>query len=297
MLHTRGNEKPAFQFDHSGAANTQVKVATIREARCSLSSYNRRDFFKITLFIEGESELNYANRGYPITRPALVFTNRIVPYSWEPVEGTIEVSGHFCVFTESFLRSGMPAESLKDSVLYKVGGDPVYFLNEEQLRYLTDIFIRMRLEIDSDYVHKYELIRNQLSLIIHEAIKMQPAHAYPAQINASARITKLFLALLDSQFPVESQQHESALKKAGDYADRMAIHVNHLNAAVHDITGKSTTAHINERLLKEAKSLLSHTPWSVAEIAYSLGFEYASYFNNFFKKHSGITPLAFRKIL
>jgi len=88
MLQTRANEKAAFEFDHSGADNTQVKVATISEARCSLSSYNRRDFFKITLLLEGKSELNYANRSYPITKPALVFTNRIVPYSWDPVEGT-----------------------------------------------------------------------------------------------------------------------------------------------------------------------------------------------------------------
>ncbi len=297
MLQTRASEKPAFEFNHSGAENTQVKVATISEARCSLSSYNRRDFFKVTLLLEGESELNYANRSYPVTKPALVFTNRIVPYSWDPVEGTVEISGHFCVFTEGFLQSGIKTESLKDSVLYKVGGEPVYFLNEEQLHYLTAIFIRMRQEIDSDYIHKYELIRNQLSLVVHEAIKMQPANAYTVPVNAATRITKLFLALLDNQFPVESQQHETALKKASDYADRMAIHVNHLNAAVHDVTGKSTTTHINERLLKEAKSLLAHTTWSVAEIAYSLGFEYASYFNNFFKKHSGITPLAFRKTL
>ena len=92
-------------------------------------------------------------------------------------------------------------------------------------------------------------------------------------------------------------EKRAALKKAGDYAARMAVHVNHLNAAVHGVTGKSTTTHINERIIKEAKSLLVHTNWSVAEIAYSLGFEYASYFNNFFKKQLGITPLAFRKIL
>ena len=72
------------------------------EARCSLSSYNRRDFFKVTLFFEGSSELNYANRSYAITKPALIFTNRIVPYAWEPVEGSKEITGYFCVFTEQF---------------------------------------------------------------------------------------------------------------------------------------------------------------------------------------------------
>lgn len=290
-------DKIPFQFSHSNIDSAEVKVATIHEAKCSLSSYNRRDFFKVTLFLEGDSELNYANRSYPITSPALIFTNRLVPYSWDLVEGTVEPVGLFCVFTEAFLQAGARTDSLKDSVLYKAGGNPVYFLNDEQLSFITSVFNRMRVDIDSDYVHKYDLLRNQLSLLIHEAMKMQPANALPEPINAAARITKMFLTLLDNQFPVESQQHEPSLKKASDYAERMLVHVNHLNAALQQVTGKSTTTHINERLLKEARSLLAHTTWSVADIAYSLGFEYASYFNNFFKKQSGTTPLAFRKTL
>jgi AraC family transcriptional activator of pobA len=86
------------------------------------------------------------------------------------------------------------------------------------------------------------------------------------------------------------------LKKASDYAEKLAVHVNHLNAAVQEITGKSTTTHINEKIISEARSLLVHTDWSVAEIAFSLGFEYASYFNNFFKKHNGLTPSSLRGI-
>jgi AraC family transcriptional activator of pobA len=41
--------------------------------------------------------------------------------------------------------------------------------------------------------------------------------------------------------------------------------------------------------------LLAHTDWSVGEIAYSLGLEYPTYFNNFFKKHTGGTPLTFQR--
>ncbi len=141
---------------------------------------------------------------------------------------------------------------------------------------------------------KYELIRSQLNLLIHEAIKMQPAVAYPAPQNAASRIAKLFLGLLEKQFPVDSPQHPLQLKKASDYAEKLTVHVNHLNAAVQEITGKSTTTQINERIISEAKSLLKHTDWSVAEIAFSLGFEYASYFNNFFKKHVGVTPSGIR---
>jgi AraC family transcriptional regulator, transcriptional activator of pobA len=42
-----------------------------------------------------------------------------------------------------------------------------------------------------------------------------------------------------------------------------------------------------DRMIHEAKALLQHTNWSVAEIAYALGFEYLTYLNNFFKKKTG----------
>jgi AraC family transcriptional activator of pobA len=290
-------QKQEFEYNATLPQSSQIKVATIHEGLCSLSSYNRRDFFKISLIPQGNSQLLYANRGIQIKGPALVFTNRLVPYSWDAQDDGVGHSGYFCVFTEEFLKAGGRMESLQESSLYKAGGEPVYFLNEAQAEYITRIFAQMRNEIDNEYIHKYELLRNQLMVLIHETIKMQPAVSYFAPPNAASRITRLFLNLLQDQFPVESAQHVLRLKKAGDYADKLAVHVNHLNAAVQEITGKSTTTHINERILAEARSLLTHTNWGVAEIAFSLGFDYASYFNNFFKKHAGITPLAYRKML
>jgi AraC-like DNA-binding protein len=44
----------------------------------------------------------------------------------------------------------------------------------------------------------------------------------------------------------------------------------------------------------EAKALLQHTTCSISEIAYALGFEYPTYFNNFFKKKTGEIPKAVR---
>lgn len=85
------------------------------------------------------------------------------------------------------------------------------------------------------------------------------------------------------------------LRKPIDYARKLSVHINHLNNQVHSATGKSTTQHINERLLNEAKSLLNYTNYSIIEIADGLGFQYQSYFNRFFKKYVGNTPMEYRK--
>jgi AraC family transcriptional activator of pobA len=84
------------------------------------------------------------------------------------------------------------------------------------------------------------------------------------------------------------------MKTAQDFAQRLSVHVNHLNRSVRAVTSKPTSAHIAERVIVEAKALLHHTNWSIAEIAYSLGFEYPTYFNNFFKKMTGTSPTALR---
>lgn len=273
----------------------EFEVLTMHEARCGLGNFNRRDMFKVVLVLEGANELHYATRSFSVSQPALVFTNRLIPYAWEVTEGFHEQQGYLCCFSESFLHSAMRGVSLKDTVLYKVDGNPVYFLDAGQVSYFTDAFTRMRRDLESSYPHKEELLRNQLSIIIHEAARLQPATARHAPVKAAERITSFFLNLLEVQFPVTAQLREPVLRSASDYADRMAIHVNHLNAMVKEVTGKPTTAHINERLVTEAQLLLAHTDWGVGEIAYSLGFEYPTYFNNFFKKHTSATPLAFRR--
>lgn len=48
--------------------------------------------------------------------------------------------------------------------------------------------------------------------------------------------------------------------------------------------------------MHEAKTLLLTTDWSTADIDYTLGFAYPTYFNNFFKKHTGTTPSAVRAL-
>lgn len=160
--------------------------------------------------------------------------------------------------------------------------------------FLNQLFERMLTEQASDYEHKDEVIRNYIELIIHEALKMQPSEALSKENNASSRLTTVFLELLERQFPIENTDRPLALKSAQDYANGLSVHVNSLNRAVKTVTGKSTSTLIQERIASEAKALLQHTNWNIAEIGFALGFEYPTYFNNFFKKLTGTTPKAHR---
>jgi len=254
-------------------------------------SYNRRDFYKISLAL-GTSRLYYADKGIELNRPALIFSNPMIPYAWEPVSAKQE--GFFCLFTENFLKAKDRDLVLQDSPLFKVGADPVFFVDKAQVKYISSIFTNMLREFSADYIHKFDLLRNHVNLLLHEAMKMQPSAGYFKHQNAAARITAMFLELLERQFPVDSPQYALKLRTPNDYAEQLSVHVNHLNRAVKEVTGKTTTTHLADRMLSEARALLKHTDWTINEIAYSLGYEYPTYFNNFFKKQTGVTPSSLR---
>ncbi|RPE12181.1 AraC family transcriptional regulator [Chitinophaga lutea] len=253
--------------------------------------YNRRDFYKISL-LEGTSRLSWHHQEIEIDRPALVFFNPVIPFAWAP--RSEEQPGYFCLFKKEFLQDGDRDEGLQNSPLLQPGHHPVFFPDKKQLRRLREIFVLMLAEIESDYVYKYDLLRNYLHLLIHEALKIKPGITGVRQKNAAGRIASDFLELLERQFPVDNPDRSLKLRTAGDFANALSVHVNHLNHAMQETTGRPTTGHISERILAEAKALLKHTDWPIAEIAYSLGFEYPNYFYNFFKKKTGHPPKSYR---
>jgi AraC family transcriptional activator of pobA len=281
---------------HSSDFNAELKrkgfkVYEIDNTDTVVRAYNRKDFYKICLN-NGRNIIHYADRSFETNGSALFFGNPHIPYSWEIVSTTY--TGYACLFTEDFLKKSDRSESLQQSPLFKLGGTPIFNLNNEQREFISALFQKMIAEYATDYSFKNDLIRSYINLIIHEALKMQPSENYSQQKSASSRITSVFLELLERQFPIESREHPLQLKTAHDFAKGLSIHVNHLNRSVKEVTGKSTTAHITERVITEAKALLLHTDWSISEIAFALGFQYATYFNSYFKRITGTVPSALR---
>lgn len=266
-------------------------VFQIEEDGNATRVYSRKDFYKICL-TTGKSKIHYADRSYETEGTILFFGNPHIPYSWETL--STSYVGYTCLFSEDFLDPHNRSESLQQSPLFKLGGTPILKISTEQRDFLNGIFRKMIEEEQSDYVHKDDLIRNYINLILHEAMKLQPSENYDQNKNAAVRLTSVFMELLERQFPIESPDRPLQLKRAKDYAENLAVHVNHLNRSVKEVTGKSTTSHIADRIISEAKAILQHTNWNISEIAFALGFEYPTYFNNFFKKHTGKTPSAIR---
>lgn len=259
--------------------------------RKAVMPYNRRTYYKISL-IRGKNRAEYADKVIEIEKNALLFATPKVPYHWLPQDS--EQSGYFCVFTDAFLTKSKTGIELDELPIFRAGGYPVFRIGDEEAAELSQLFRKMQRDIATDYVYKYDLLRNYVLELIHFGQKLQPAAVQYTSPNAAARVASLFIELLERQFPIESPLQRLRLRTPKDYADNLAVHVNHLNKVLKETTGKTTTAIINSRLALEAKVLLRQTDWNVSEIAYSLGFEEVAHFSNFFKRQASVSPLSFR---
>lgn len=79
------------------------------------------------------------------------------------------------------------------------------------------------------------------------------------------------------------------------YADKIALSVKRMNELVVKATDFTLNQHIHNRLILEAKRLIGYSDLNIQEISSELGYSEVNYFNRFFKKHTGITPLSFRE--
>ena len=80
-----------------------------------------------------------------------------------------------------------------------------------------------------------------------------------------------------------------------DFASALGVTPTHLTRCCKQACGKPASALLQDRLIYEARTLLSETKIPVGQIAGALGFASPAYFTRAFQHKTGKSPSAFRK--
>jgi AraC family transcriptional regulator, transcriptional activator of pobA len=113
--------------------------------------------------------------------------------------------------------------------------------------------------------------------------------------NRSSQIVKTFKENLEKHYRDLSNGKVQTIYRVQDYAKQQSLNPNYLSNVIKSKTGKSISAWIADKTIAEAKSLLKNSSISIKQIAFQLGFSESNHFSNYFKKHTHLTPNAFRK--
>ncbi len=88
--------------------------------------------------------------------------------------------------------------------------------------------------------------------------------------------------------------HYTTQRNVAFYAEQLGVTVSHFCSTIKKETGKTALEIITAIVLMDIKAQLKSTELPIKEIAFSLGFNNMSFFNRYFKRHTGMTPQEYR---
>lgn len=255
----------------------------------------RRDYYKICL-LNNDMDFQTEEGEVRIKGPSIIFCNTEKKYAVLKKYNTEDHHGYICLFNEGYLSGDIKSPLNRLFALFTNEGYPYLTLSQEEFERFSKLFALMVQEYKGQFEYRKEVLNSLLRLVLFESIKIFNRKCPKVRmLEAEDRLVRSFMNLLDSQFPIDSPKNVISYKSPADFADKLNVHINHLNHSLKTGTGKSTSKLIYERIISEAIDLLKYSDWSIADIAFSLGFEYPQHFSNFLKRFTGNTPRNYRK--
>jgi AraC family transcriptional regulator, transcriptional activator of pobA len=133
----------------------------------------------------------------------------------------------------------------------------------------------------------HSLLKDSSNALVALIISQYLERAKPAnQLSRVDIITKAFRKMVERNYTIS--------KRPAEYARNLNLSAPYLNECVRNATGYPVSWHIQQRVILEAKRLLSHSDKSVKEIAADLGYDDYPYFSRLFSKVTHMSPLTFR---
>jgi AraC-like DNA-binding protein len=144
---------------------------------------------------------------------------------------------------------------------------------------------------NSDKAYRPQIIRGLLYALLLEIsslYKDQDDVGDTICFTRQEEITLKFLICL-----TENHRYE---RSVGFYADKLCLTGKYLSQIIKEVTGYPVMRWIDQMVINEAKAKLKTTDLSVLQISEELNFPNASFFGQYFKKNTGMTPHKYRTV-
>lgn len=231
---------------------------------------------------DGRARMTIGTQSYSIKKNEMLFVPAGSIFSFDQYDLN---KGYLLHFKNVFLPAGFKHQSYG---FIQPWGNPYLKPNPQSSAAIHHLCKRIYAEYQQNGIAKTDLIQPYLVALLAEANRVYqpaPAKGAPSAITISQKFRSLVFT------------HIQHMHRVSDYAQKLNISPNHLNKCVKSVTGQSPTRWIDEAIVLEAKALLHQSDLTITEVAATVGHNDPSYFTRLFKKHTGKTPVQFRKMI
>ncbi|UYQ95525.1 helix-turn-helix domain-containing protein [Chitinophaga horti] len=252
------------------------------------------DLYCVSIKRNVYGKMKYGQNHYDFDEGVMVFTGpkqvvSNIPENHKP-------SGWCLVFHPDFIRKHPLGAKIKEYAFFSYAVHEALHLSAEEEETVINIMKMLQAESAKNIDGFTEpVIISYIDLLLSYADRFYNRQ-FITRKTLNSDLLSRFEALLNDYFDHPEQQ-EMPLPTVHYFTDRLHFSPNYLSNLLNSLTGKSTQQHIQDKLIEKAKELLATTELSVAEIAYTFGFEYPQSFNKLFRNKTKLSPLAYRKLL
>lgn len=244
---------------------------------------HRHDFFYILIINRGSGEHEIDFKRYDI-KDNSIFLMR--PGQVHSLNLKADSTGYLIQFKTDFLYSH---NSASQNHLTKLIQYSTYELQPDGFAKIENILFEALKEFEQKEKGYQEVLKANLSIFLIELLRQRQEKAVTRASSNTYAQEKLaqFLALIETNI--------NSHKQVSQYVDLLHLSSYQLSAITKSLLDKTPSEIINDYIILEAKRQLLATSNQISQIAYNLGYEDASYFTRFFKKHTNASPEVFRQ--
>lgn len=243
---------------------------------------HKHNFYLTVLFTKGEGKHEVDFELHTISPGMLFMLKPGQMHYWELSD---DVEGYVFFHSKEFYDDGFTNSSINDFDFFGSFQSPsVVILKGDAFRNIQSLMLQMVEEYGSNQLLKWQKIRAIMN-VVYVDISRNYSSVYAVESERYLLKVRQFEKLIEQNFMKS--------RSVKDYANQLFVSEKHLNRILKSCLNKTSSQLIIERVLLEAKRMLMVASNSVAQISEELGFSDPSYFNRFFKKNTGVTPLHF----
>ncbi|MDR1331600.1 MAG: helix-turn-helix transcriptional regulator [Tannerella sp.] len=210
------------------------------------------------------------------------------PFSILQITGISDEFEGFGMGAGAELFNDIRIPSLTDYYLH-IRDNPCISLSDGEQTMLTDLCRQMIRKYErTDHPFRIEIAGSMFRVIYCEiaAIYRRGTPIVHGAVSRKDMLFRKFLFLISGN----CRRH----REVDYYARELCVTPRYLSSVIKEKSGMSALGWISDMVIRQAKSLLEDPVLSVQQISDELNFANPSFFGQYFKKYTGMTPNKFR---
>ena len=249
---------------------------------------HRHNYYEIGIFVTGAGKHEIDFQTHAIQPHSLHF---LTPGQVHLISREERYHGYLLVFSpEFYYESNFTDNLLFDFPLFNNYSQvPILNLTPDEFEEIITLIRLINQEYTRNKLLAKPILQNYLHIFLLKAKQLYLHYSTEKEslFTPDYAVVQQFRNLVEKHFYTHHQVNE--------YSDLLAISPAVLTKYVKRVTNSNASDIIIDRLILEAKRLLTHTQLSKKQIAWKLNYEDSSYFSRIFRKKTGLSPSQFRQ--